>query len=178
MAMLNLRQDSERRLFKEDLKILDPNVMKLPWTDWKEIISPVLTSHCLQRPVGHRGNYSPSLEADLKKPGWDGCGVYELGLKRMTSHLAIVGFYIGSACREEADHSLGSRILEYVRDGSHKADLINKAVDHRLTVYARIVQTKDDDEARKLEDKLLSKYNYAWNDVKNGQIREDAIYQF
>ena len=185
MAVQNLGHvpDSERdengRPFKEDFKILDPNVLGLPWSEWKELISPVLTSHCLQRPGGHKGYYSPSLEAELNAE-WKGCGVYELGLRkgRSTCKLAIAGFYVGSTCREGTDHSLGSRIFEYVRNGSHKAELINAAVCRNLTMYVRVIQTKDNNKARELEQYLLAKYNYAWNDNNNGQIRPNAINEF
>ena len=180
---LNVRKDNEGRPYKEDLKIslMDPDTRARPWSEWKEIISSSLSlsPHCCLR-HGHKGSYSPSLEAELKKAEWDGCGVYELGLMRKKHgvDLAKAAFYVGSTCREGTDHSLGSRIFEYVRNGSHKADLIDAALDHRLTVYVRVIQTKGNDEARALEDELLTTYNYAWNDVKNGQIREDAIYQF
>ena len=180
MAVQNLipECDSEGRPFKEDFKVVDPDTEVRPWKKWKELISPSwdIQGHSLQRPGGHQGSYSPLLEDEINAK-WKGCGVYELGLKNKGHYRPIVSFYVGSTCREGTDHSLGSRIFEYVRNGSHKAELINKAVDHRLTVYVRVVQTEDDDEARDLEQQLLTKYNYAWNDVNNGQIREDAIYK-
>ena len=174
---LDVRTDNERRQFKEDFKVIvDPDTRARPWSEWRELISPTLTSHYLQRQDGHKGYYFRSLEVIIKSL-WKGCGVYELGLKRGKNKLALA-FYVGSTCREGTDHSLGSRIFEYVRNGSHKADLINKAVGHNLTVYVRVVNTEDNDEARALEQHLLLSYNYAWNDDHNGQIREDAIYEF
>jgi hypothetical protein len=66
--------------------------------------------------------------------------------------------------------------MEYCRDGSHKSELIDDALGKGYELSVRVkatgrskVRAKNLENAEKLENDLLSEYNYAWN------IRDNAL---
>ena len=53
------------------------------------------------------------------------CGIYELGARRpLLGETAIKPLYLGSTCRAKKG-ALTGRIRDYLRNGSHKQDLMN-----------------------------------------------------
>lgn len=75
--------------------------------------------------------------------------------------------YIGSTCTKNHG-SLRTRIKKYCRDGSHKKDYINDALAKGYELEVRMKTAPDKKEAERLENELLDKYDYAWNERRNG----------
>lgn len=75
--------------------------------------------------------------------------------------------YLGNTCKPKA---LQGRIQSYSRNGSHKADLMNDALLRGYELWFRFKPTRvrRKPNAERMEKKLLSKYNYAWNERNNG----------
>jgi len=96
------------------------------------------------------------------------CGVYEWGDKRPLrgQHTNKV-VYLGNTCKPGA---LKGRIQSYCRNGSHKADLMNDTLfrGYELSVRFQPTRIRRKRNAERMENKLLSKYNYAWNKRNNG----------
>lgn len=63
---------------------------------------------------------------------------------------------------------LRSRILGYCNHGNHKKDQINQALRRGYTLEVRYKKAKDENDAKKQENDLLNKYDYAWNKRCNG----------
>ena len=96
------------------------------------------------------------------------CGIYEWKAQRPGQRKDDV-VYVGSTCRDKAG-SLRDRIQNYCRDGSHKKKLMNKALRSGYELWVRVkpTRTRSKLNAEKMENKLLDKYNYAWNKRNNG----------
>ena len=117
------------------------------------------------------GSYCLSIE-DAFPDQAKHCGIYEWQARGTLpdQHNHVV--YVGSTCRCKPG-SLRERILEYCRNGSHKKDLINDALERRYELWVRVkISTPRNysrGDAQRMENELLAEYNYAWN------IRDNAM---
>lgn len=108
------------------------------------------------------------------------CGIYEFKLKEGGYNNAIV--YVGCTCRRRQDDSLRQRVNEYLRNGSHKARLINRVLRRGAEIHVRVkpyvcrgaerALNQLQAGAEQLENALLASYDYAWNERGNGEIRK------
>ena len=99
------------------------------------------------------------------------CGIYEWRATRDDQPNRVV--YVGSTCtRGNGCSKLRSRIRGYCTDGNHKADLINDALEKGYKLEVRYKKAANVDDARKKENQLLDKYDYAWNIRSNGSVRK------
>ena len=81
--------------------------------------------------------------------------------------------YVGSTCtRHGICKKLRSRILGYCNHGSHKKHQINQALGRGYTLEVRYKKAKNENDAKKQENDLLDKYDYAWNKRRNGSMRD------
>lgn len=71
----------------------------------------------------------------------------------------------GSCCPK-----MQNRIVDYTIHGNHKTKEINDALKRKCTLWVRFKPAEDEEEAKNMEDELLSRYNYAWN-VRNNGVR-------
>jgi len=97
------------------------------------------------------------------------CGVYEWGAKRpFLGQNKNKVVYLGNTCKRP--RASRGRIQGYCRNGSHIADLINDALlrGHELSVRFKPTRVRRKRNAERMERKLLSEYNYAWNKRNNG----------
>ena len=147
------------------------------WSGWMEIAAPNI-------PVGgsSRKKIGQKDKSVLEDIPWN-CGVYELKVDNGDESYVV---YIGSTCRKSDNRkkcsckgdkyrchkgescSLQLRITEYARNGSHKAELIDQAIEEGFSLYVRYCTSRN---PRILENKYLALYDYAWNERNNGQIR-------
>ena len=139
------------------------------WSKWIKAMVPDYTAgkNLKRRGPNQVGLISPNIRKALPQLA-QLCGVYEWGAKRplLGQHRNRV-VYLGNTCTPGA---LKSRIQTYCRNGSHKADLINEAL-HRgyeLSVRFKPTRVRRKLNAERMETKLLSEYNYAWNKRNNG----------
>ena len=95
--------------------------------------------------------------------------------------------YVGCTCRQRNDRSLASRLSEYARKSSHKADLIDRALRNGYQIWVRTKKVnlegqqrgqcgaptldRKQREAQDMENVLLDRYDYKWNIRRNGQMR-------
>lgn len=140
------------------------------WSKWIKAMVPQYTAG---RNLKRRGpNQVGFIHSCIRKAFPDLaqlCGIYELAAKRplLGQHKNRV-VYLGSTCKPG---TLKGRIQDYCRNGSHKADLINDALRRRYELSFRFKQTRGRRKrnAETMENKLLAKYDYAWNKRKNGK---------
>ena len=61
--------------------------------------------------------------------------------------------------------TLGGRIRDYLRNVSHKQDLVKDAMlkGHELWVRVKPTRVRKKLNTERMENKLLAKYNYPWN---------------
>ena len=144
------------------------------WSDWVRAIVPeeqVPTANASTDYTKRNGrgwfceNVQDCLGRDVNK-----CGIYEWSLSKPWLKKKVV-VYVGSTCRKK-EGSLHSRIREYCSNGSHKKELINEAVEERYELYVRIKVKGNKTQAQVAENRLLQKYDYAWNKRENGEIRK------
>ena len=105
------------------------------------------------------------------------CGIYEWGAKGpLLGQNKIKALYLGSSCRAKPG-ALTGRIRDYLRNGSHKQDLINGALLKGYELWVRVKPTRINRKlnAELMENKLLAKYNYAWNKRNNGNRIRDIL---
>ena len=98
------------------------------------------------------------------------CGIYEWGAKRpLLGETKIKPLYLGSTCRAEKG-ALTGRIRDYLRNGSHKEDLMNDTLLKGYELWVRVKPTRVRQKlnAERMENKHLAKYNYPWNKRNNG----------
>lgn len=119
-----------------------------------------------------RGNRIGYKLQNLVVPNGNCCGIYEWRAKRDGQNPIIV--YVGSTCRE--GDSLQQRIEEHCSLNTHKVLLINTALrrGYNLQYRTKSVDFGDNDlvRAQDLENELLDKYDYAWNQRRNGNVRD------
>ena len=63
------------------------------------------------------------------------------------------------------------RINEYCTNGSHKEDFMNEALTEGYELWVRVKTSEGKKDAEDMENKLLEKYDFAWNIQKNGEIQ-------
>ena len=85
----------------------------------------------------------------------------------------ITVVYVGSTCREKPG-ALRDRIQSYCRNGSHKEELMNDALleGYELCVRVKPTRARSKLNAERMENKLLAKYDYAWNKRNNNRVRK------
>lgn len=119
----------------------------------------------------HRPGYRLSNKKVRDKlEDYDGYGIYEWSAKRNRRGAKRKVVYVGSTCRSKRG-SLSKRILEYCRNGSHKARKIDDALQRKYELWVRVKSSANKKEAEKEENELLEQYNYAWNKRNNGKMR-------
>ena len=148
-----------------DFEVLPEELPKKEWTGWKEIIKPTITPE--EESKGWRGRrenwYTNSVELKKLKESIDGkSGIYELRLNKEGKTCVV---YIGSSC---AEGGLYTRLSQYVRNGDHKAPLIQIALSEGATIEARACTYKDCETAQARENEVLAKFDYLWN-IRNNQ---------
>ena len=105
------------------------------------------------------------------------CGIYEWGVKRpLLRQTKISVVYVGSTCRAKPG-ALRGRIQSYCQDGSHKEDLINAALIEGYELWVRVKPTRANRKlnAERMQNKLLAKYDYAWNERNNGNCIRNIL---
>lgn len=149
---------------------------KAGWSDWEKAMVPTFRKDVEERGPGQDGFMCSSIKTAFPDQARH-CGIYEWAAKRklrgQPNKKVVV--YIGSTCRGKPG-ALRGRILEYCRDGSHKHEYMNVALTrgYELWVRVKIVEGRNPsrEKAQDKEDKLLARYDYAWNTRKNGHIRD------
>lgn len=137
------------------------------WSTWKKVIAPASSGKRPGTNFEKHGNRvackktSAVLGQNSKRSG-----IYELRVTKGSKHKVV---YVGKA--ERNGNALGGRIREYCRDGSHKKKEINQAVKKGFSVDVRVQPTARS-KAQAAENAQLKKYNYAWNEAKNGDTRK------
>lgn len=144
------------------------------WTDWVRAIVPNEERYFDRaRNCGHIGFMRTNMRAAFPKRTLEMCGIYEWKAVGTFEHQPEYVVYVGSTCRGKPG-SLEQRIKEYCLMGSHKHDFINKALreGYELWVRVKTSASNEEEDAEDMENKLLEKYNYAWNKRNNGKIRD------
>ena len=139
------------------------------WSNWIKAMVPDYTAgkNLKRRRPNQIGFISSSIRKAFPRFA-QLCGVYEWRAKRplLGQHKNKV-VYLGNTCKPGA---LKGRIESYCRNGSHKADLMNDALlrGYELSVRFQPTRVRRKRNAERMERKLLSEYNYAWNKRNNG----------
>ena len=143
------------------------------WTDWVRAMVPNEEEQFQARDDGHFGFMRRNMRAAFDEGTLEKCGIYEWQAVGTPVHQHNYVVYVGSTCRGKSG-ALKQRIKEYCKKGSHKRDLINNTLregyELRVRVKTSALNTKED--AQDMENKLLKKYDYAWNERQNEQIRD------
>ena len=142
------------------------------WTKWVRAIVPNEEEQFQERESGHIGYMRTNMTDAFDKGTLEKCGIYEWQAEGTPVHQPNYVVYVGSTCRGKKG-ALKQRIQEYCKKGSHKRNLINKALNKGYELKVRVktsaLNTKED--AQDMENKLLKNYDYAWNKRLNGKIR-------
>ena len=136
------------------------------WTDWVKAMVP---QNAEGNNLKRRGrNHIGSICTNIRNAFPRCCGIYEWRATRCRHNYVV---YVGSTCRGKPG-ALRQRIYEYCRNGSHKANLINDALNRGYELWVRVKISKEEtiEDAENMENELLERYNYAWN-VRNNTIR-------
>lgn len=144
------------------------------WTDWVRAIVPNEERYFDRaRNRDHIGFMRTNMRAAFPKRISEMCGIYEWQAVGTFDDQPEYVVYVGTTCREKPG-SLGQRINEYCQMGSHKRDFINKALSEGYELWVRVKTSasNEDEDAEDMENKLLEKYDYAWNKRNNGKIRD------
>ena len=147
------------------------------WTNWIWAMAPEKTTRVwnLKTRRNHQGYRNTNIAEEL----WEEndnvtrlCGINEWRATQSFGSDPIV-VYVGSTCSRNGGPCtrMKNRIVSYCKHGNHKSDHINKALSRGYELWVRFMPTGSEKEARKMEDYLLGKYDYAWNKRKNGKIR-------
>ena len=145
----------------------DGRPKKEGWSDWSEAIVPFPLDDVKNRAPANHGYIVRDIERAFPDEARR-CGIYEWKAEKPVRRSVIV--YIGSTCRAKSG-ALRARINEYSRDGSHKSMLINDALRRRYTLLVRVKVASSREKAEELENALLDRYDYAWNERRNGNLR-------
>ena len=105
--------------------------------------------------------------------GHDGdmCGIYEWRARLNQPGAQGRVVYVGSTCRGRRG-SLSTRIIEYCRDGSHKNEEIDDALENNYELWVRVKTCVKKETAENRENRLLEQFDYAWNEIDNGDMRD------
>ena len=136
------------------------------WSVWKKAMVPKKDGeNTVSRWQNQEGFIWKKIQSDSNL--LELCGIYEWRAIRQHQPNRVV--YVGSTCtRRGICEKLPSRILGYCNHGNHKKDQINQALRRGYTLEVRYKKAKDEDDAKKQENDLLDKYDYAWNKRRNG----------
>lgn len=158
---------SSHRFSREAATEKNDILLKDGWTAWKEVMVPAVAPNpknkFSRRPTGQNGYRREDLTT-LFHPFAHSCGIYEW---RAIRNDKVVVVYIGSTCTTKYGR-LSTRIKKYCSDGSHKKSYINDALEKEYALEVRLKPAQDKLEAERLENELLDKYDYAWNERRNG----------
>ena len=145
------------------------------WSTWKKMM--VATTDGAgpdfeARPGALPGYRLPPQKV-REKLGRDGqkCGIYEWRARRNERGAKGIVVYVGSTSRVTRG-SLSTRIIEYCSDGSHKKIQINHVLNHNYELWVRVKTCVKKETAEKRENELLEKYDYAWNETDNSDMRD------
>lgn len=149
------------------------------WSRWVRAIVPaedpddMIGQHYESRGDGQTGVICGNIRIVLPDEMAQ-CGIYEWKAVSVDNRqLKVV--YVGSTCRAKRG-ALRARVLEYCTSGSHKEDLINKALEGGYELWVRVKTCGNDrGAAEDMENELLETYNYAWNFRNNVAIRQDIL---
>ena len=142
------------------------------WTDWVRAMVPTDEEYYDQaRNRGHFGFMCTDIRAAFPNRTLELCGIYEWQAVGTFDHQPNYVVYVGSTCRRKRG-ALGQRINEYCQKGSHKYDLINEALIKGYELWVRVKTSDGKKDAEDMENKLLEKYDYAWNKRRNRRIRD------
>lgn len=141
------------------------------WTNWvKAMVPPNTKGNNLEaRGQGQVGSICTNIRSAFPDKARN-CGIYERRAKVTLDYQPNYIVYVGSTCRDKPG-ALRRRINEYCTDGSHKAKLMNEALTKRYELWVRVKTSEGRDNAEHMENKLLEKYDYAWNKRRNVEIR-------
>lgn len=92
---------------------------------------------------------------------WDGPACYELGLGGPRSGVKHI-VYVGETINERR------RVATYARSGSHLATIIRSHLKDGWVLYYRAQSKRSKAAARRMQNSLLSRYEYDWNLQLNG----------
>ena len=140
------------------------------WSGWKKAMVPAKDSeNTVSRQQNQEGFIWEKIQSDSNL--LELCGIYEWRAIRQGQPNRVI--YVGSTCtRRGICEKLRSRILGYFNHGNQKEHLINQALRRGYTLEVRYKKTENENDAKKQENDLLKKYNYAWNKRCNGSIRD------
>lgn len=145
---------------------------KKQWSNWIWAMVPdkrQQTRNVEKRQNNHLGYRNADLDRELQRAYNGECGIYEFAVKREDGEISVV--YVGCTCiRNDSSPSLQDRIVDYTKHGNHKKNEINEALRRGYTLLVRFKPAQDRREAKRMENELLDKYNYAWN-VRNNGVR-------
>jgi len=91
---------------------------------------------------------------------YEGPACYELGIGG-PNYDNIQPVYVGETSNEK------ERLSIYARHGSNLADIIEYHLNRGFTLYYRAQALPSKEDAKNMQDNLLRRYKYPWND-KNG----------
>ena len=142
------------------------------WSDWELAMVPLVDGFEKRGETDRKGFICSNIRNAFPDEA-ERCGIYEWQARKSGQPNRVV--YVGSTCRDKVG-ALRARILEYCTNGSHKRRLINDALGKGYKLYVRVQVVENlypdgREDAQKLENKLLDKYDYAWNKRRNGDIR-------
>ena len=142
------------------------------WTNWvKAMVPPNTKGNNLEaRGQGQVGSICTNIRSAFPDKARN-CGIYEWRAKGTLDDQPNYIAYVGSTCRDKP-RALRRRINEYCTDGSYKAKLMNEALTKRYELWVRVKTSEGRDNAEYMENKLLEKYDYAWNKRINRRIRD------
>ena len=106
------------------------------WTKWRKI-------------ADKNNWYSEELD-------WDGPACYELAIGGPRGgNIKIV--YVGETSNEK------NRVSAYAKHGSHLSEIIHDHLNQGWNLFYRAQTMKSKDRAIRMQDNLLSEYDYDWN---------------
>lgn len=124
------------------------------WSQWEKIVVPDDRDGFRRRrdEEGYRKK-NIGITEDIQ------CGIYEIRIRRPNRQ--VIPVYIGSTCRER--DTVDARIKEHCRPRSEKNDLINEVMENGDSLWVRVKEFPDKEEAMDEETEYLRRYDYAWN---------------
>jgi len=91
---------------------------------------------------------------------YNGPACYELGIGGL-NYGNIIPVYVGETKTEK------SRISKYAKGESHLKEIIDEHLERGFTLYYRAQAKSSKAEAKRMQDSLLTKYDYGWNILLN-----------
>ena len=144
------------------------------WTNWTRAMVPKNTGKNFEeRGANQFGYMCENIRSAFPKEA-KRCGIYEWQARGTPSNKPRRVVYVGSTCRAKPG-SLRDRIIEYCTSGSHKDKEINGALRKGYELWVRVKASHGKDEAQRMENELLDKYDYAWNERRNVKIRKKVL---